>query len=102
MSFYRFTGKLYVMSNQNGPTAAICLSERPKTNNQRRILPLGNHQLAAALLFERHRLIQRDDRAFGLLIRRGLGRDPLHPQSGSSHQRKQRTTVLGGKTNDLV
>jgi hypothetical protein len=104
ISFYRFPGKLYVISNQNGSSAATRFSERPRTNDQRRTTDaaLSNHQFAATLLFKRHRLIQCDDRAFGLLVRRGLGRDPLHPQSGSSHQRKQRTTVLGGKTNDFV
>jgi hypothetical protein len=39
--------------------------------------PLGNDQLAAALFFERHRLIQRHDSALRLFIRWRLRGDPL-------------------------
>src|SRR5580700_1296168 len=64
--------------------------------------PLRNHQFAAMLFFQRHGSIQCDDRAFNLVVVRRLRRDPLQPQSGRRHQRKQRTPVLSRKTNNLV
>ena len=33
--------------------------------------PLGNHQFAAVLFFERHGVVQRDDGALGLVVGRG-------------------------------
>src|SRR5580698_1157216 len=71
-------------------------------NKSSRRAPLRNHQFAAVLLFQSHGSIQRDDRAFNLVVVRRLSRYPLQPQSGRRHQRKQRTPVLSRKTNDLV
>ena len=41
--------------------------------------PLGNHQLAAALFFEKHGVVESGDGALRLFIRGRLSCDPLHP-----------------------
>ncbi len=48
--------------------------------------PLGNDQFAAALFLQGHGVVQGDNGAFRLLVRRGLGGDALQPEAGGGHQ----------------
>src|ERR1019366_7234823 len=64
--------------------------------------PLGNHEFAAMLLFERHGRIESDDRAFHFAVVRRLRRDPLQPQSGSCHERKERAAMFGREADNLI
>ncbi len=49
---------------------------------------LGNHQLAAVLLFQFHGLLQSNDGAFHLAVFRWLRGDALEPQSRLGQKRK--------------
>src|SRR5579864_2752701 len=64
--------------------------------------PLGNHQLAATFLFQRHGLVKGGDGALGLRVGRRLGGDALQPQAGSGHQREQRSAMPGSEADDLI
>src|SRR5260221_13348062 len=64
--------------------------------------PLGNHEFAAALLFELHGFVQGEDRAFDFAVIRRLGGDPLQPEAGRGHQREEGAAMLGGEADNLV
>src|ERR1700739_3819209 len=77
--------------------------ERPSTNDEvSRWEPLGNHQLATALLLERHGVLQRDNGALRFLIRWRLGGNSLQPQAGRSHEGKQGSAMLRREADDLI
>src|SRR6516225_7563728 len=69
------------------PVRATCTRKWGKVNSRRE--PLGNHEFAATLLFQLHRLIQRGDGALDLIVRRLLGRNPLQPQARLCQQGEQ-------------
>lgn len=56
---------------------------RATTSDQGRVL--GNDQLAAVLLFQRHSFVERGDGALRLVVGRRLGGDALQPEAGSGH-----------------
>src|SRR3954464_1848353 len=64
--------------------------------------PLGNHQLTAALLFERHSVVEGNDGTLRLLIGGRFRGNPLQPQSRGSHQSKKRSSMFRGEANNLV
>src|SRR2546421_80502 len=64
--------------------------------------PLGNDQFAAALFLQGHGVVQGDNGAFRLLVRRGLGGDALQPEAGGGHQGEERSTMFGCESNNFV
>src|ERR1700730_6350353 len=72
----------------------------PTSTGQRRFL--RNDQFAAALFFERHGMVERDDGALGLVVGWRLGGNTLQPEPRRGHQREQGSALLGGETDDLI